>query len=112
MLVSLFRDRAEGAHSKLKRQLGLSQGNFEGSFEKIHALIELQHTDIKASFENSLTVVRHSSWPSEFKHLKGVVSTFALDKLLSQFKLGTSIKIDDLHGGCVIRHTHGFTLCP
>ncbi|XP_050386961.1 protein FAR1-RELATED SEQUENCE 11 isoform X1 [Argentina anserina] len=100
-------NRAESAHSKLKRQLGLSQGNFEGSFEKIHALLELQHTDIKASFENSLTVVQHSSWPSEFKHLRGVVSTFALDKVLSQFKLGTSMNNDDLNCGCVIRCTHG-----
>ncbi|XP_061998453.1 uncharacterized protein LOC133715810 isoform X2 [Rosa rugosa] len=100
-------NRAESAHSKLKRQLGLSQGNFEGSFEKIHALLELQHTDIKASFEKCLTVVRHSSLPLEFKHLRGVVSTFALDKVLSQFKLATSIGIDDFHCGCVIRRTHG-----
>lgn len=85
----------------------MSQGNFEGSFEKIHALLELQHSDIKASFEKCLTVVRHSSWPSEFKHLRGVVSMFALDMVLSQFKLSTSIEIDDLHCGCVIRRTHG-----
>ncbi|KAK9943777.1 hypothetical protein M0R45_009374 [Rubus argutus] len=100
-------NRAESAHYMLKRQLGLSQGNFEGSFEKIHALLELQHTDIKASFEKCLTVVRHRSWPSEFEHLRGVVSTFALDKVLSQFNLATAIGVNDLHCGCIIRRTHG-----
>ncbi|XP_021817352.1 uncharacterized protein LOC110759580 isoform X1 [Prunus avium] len=100
-------NRAEGAHSKLKRELGLSQGNFEGSFENIHSLIELQHIDIKTSFDKCSTVVQHNFKSSEFKYLRGVVSIFALEKVSSQSKLAASIGVDALACGCVIRRTHG-----
>ncbi|CAL2264756.1 unnamed protein product [Prunus armeniaca] len=52
-------NRAESAHSQLKRQLGTSQCNFETSWAKIHAMLVLQHTEIKASFEKSQSFVQH-----------------------------------------------------
>lgn len=51
--------RAESAHAKLKRCLGSSQGDFDSSWDIINSLIDLQHTEIKASFEQSLNVVEH-----------------------------------------------------
>ena len=42
-----FLYRVESAHSKLKRHLRLSQGNFETSWSIIHNLLELQHKDKK-----------------------------------------------------------------
>ena len=53
--------RAESAHAKLKRHLGSSQGDFESSWNVINALIELQHTEIKASFERSILLLNINS---------------------------------------------------
>ncbi|KAM1005739.1 hypothetical protein ACFX1T_002602 [Malus domestica] len=100
-------NRVEGVHTKLKRELGMSQGNFEGSFERIHSLIELQHNDIKISFDKCLMVTQQSFKSSEFKYLRGVVSMFALEKVLSQSKLAISIGAGGLGCGCVIPRTHG-----
>ncbi|XP_028111572.1 uncharacterized protein LOC114309895 [Camellia sinensis] len=98
---------AESAHEKLKRQLGSCQVSFQASFEKIHSLLELQHTDIKASFEKSLTVVQHQFKPSQFRELRGNVSISALEYLLVKSKRANSIDIDVEACGCVLRHTHG-----
>ncbi|XP_028097352.1 uncharacterized protein LOC114297170 [Camellia sinensis] len=100
-------NRAESAHAKLKRQLGSCQVSFQASFEKIHSLLELQHTDIKASFEKSLTVVQHQFKPSQFRELRGNVSISALEYLLVESKRANSIGIDVEACGCVLRHTHG-----
>ncbi|CAL2257022.1 unnamed protein product [Prunus armeniaca] len=52
-------NRAESAHSKLKRQLSTSQCNFKTSWAKIHAMLVLKHIEIKASFERSQSFVQH-----------------------------------------------------
>ena len=62
--------RAESSHAQLKRQLGSSQGNFEACWTKIHSLLELQHTSIKASFEKSKTIVHYNFKPAEYKELR------------------------------------------
>ncbi|XP_028054675.1 uncharacterized protein LOC114258867 [Camellia sinensis] len=100
-------NRAESAHAKLKRQLGSCQVSFQASFEKIHILLELQHTDIMASFEKSLTVVQHQFKLSQFRELWGNVSISALEYLLVESKRANSIGIDVEACGCVLRHTHG-----
>jgi len=63
--------RTESAHAKLKRYLGSSFQNFETSWAKIHALLELQHIKIKASFEKSINVVLHNFKSSQYKFLRG-----------------------------------------
>ena len=100
-------DRAESSHAQLKRQLGSSQGTFESSWTKIHNLLELQHTNIKASFEKSKIVVQDNFKSSEFKELRGNVSISALEKILAETKRADSVGIDQDACGCVIRHTHG-----
>ncbi|KAH9750386.1 protein FAR1-RELATED SEQUENCE [Citrus sinensis] len=100
-------NRAETAHSKLKRQLCSSQGNFVTLWTKLYSLVELQHTEIKASFEKSLTTVQHSFTPSVFKELRGLVARNALDMILSESKRANLIGIDISACGCVVRHTHG-----
>jgi len=76
--------RAESAHAKLKRYLGASLQNFETSWGKIHALLELQHTEIKASFEKSINMVLHNFKSFQFKFLCGVVSITALNKIVEE----------------------------
>ncbi|XP_028108653.1 uncharacterized protein LOC114307442 [Camellia sinensis] len=100
-------NRAESAHAKLKRQLDSCQVSFQASFEKIHSLLELQHTDIKASFEKSLTVMQHQFKPFQFRALWDNVSISALEYLLVESKRANSICIDVEAYGCVLRHTHG-----
>ncbi|XP_028091889.1 uncharacterized protein LOC114292183 [Camellia sinensis] len=97
-------NRVESAHAKLKRQLGLCQVSFEALFEKIHSLLELQHTDINSSFKKSLTVVQHQFKPSQFKELWGNVSISAL---LVESKRVNSIGIDVEACRCVLLYIHG-----
>ena len=91
----------------MKRQLESSQGNFESNWTKIHDLLELQHTSIKASFEKCKTIVQHNFKPSEFKELRGNISRNALEKILAETKRANVVGIDHKTCGCVIRRTHG-----
>ena len=74
---------------------------------KIHNLLLLQHTDIKASFEKSKTVVQHNFKPSEFIELRGNISISALEKILAETRQASSVGIDRDACGYVLRHTHG-----
>ncbi|KAH7866784.1 hypothetical protein Vadar_024912 [Vaccinium darrowii] len=58
-LGNLTSNRAESAHKLLKGHLASSQGNFENAWAKMHDLIGLQITGMKASFEKSLTCWQH-----------------------------------------------------
>lgn len=99
--------RVEGAHAKLKRFLGSSLGNFETNWGKIHALLELQQTEIKASFEKSLNVVLHNFKPSQFKNLRGLVSIAALTKIVEESNRINSIGVDAIACRCILRRTYG-----
>ncbi|KAL9409227.1 hypothetical protein AB3S75_047588 [Citrus x aurantiifolia] len=100
-------NRVETSHSALKRQLQSSRGTFETLWTKIHALVELQHTEIKASLERSSTTVQHDFKPSVFKELRGFVSRNALNMIFCESKRADYIGLDPLACGCVVRHTHG-----
>ncbi|KAK3206077.1 hypothetical protein Dsin_020123 [Dipteronia sinensis] len=95
---------AESSHSQLKRQLGSSQGNFLSSWTKIHGLLQLQHNEIKASFDRSLTLVQHSFKPSNFKELRGFVSRNALNMILDDYE---RVDSNDSICSCVVQLTHG-----
>ena len=99
--------RAESAHAKLKRHLGSSQGDFESSWNVINALIELQHTEIKASFERSISVVEHQFHNAMFKELRGMVSRASLNMILMEFKRATQVEIEKGICGCVNRTSYG-----
>ena len=99
--------RAESAHAKLKRHLGSSQRDFESSWNVINALIELQHTEIKASFERSIFVVEHQFNNAMFKELRGMVSRASLNMILMEFKRATQVEIEKGICGCVNRTSYG-----
>lgn len=102
-----FNRRAESAHSKLKKHLDSSLCNFEQAWFKMHSLLELSFTELKASFEQSLTKVKHVFHIKEFKNLRGVVSTKALDLIHSEIVRIQAVRDDEALCGCVIRKTHG-----
>ncbi|XP_052210807.1 protein FAR-RED ELONGATED HYPOCOTYL 3-like [Diospyros lotus] len=102
-------NRAESAHAKLKRHLESSQGDLESSWTIINSLIELQHVEIKGSFEKSLTLVQHNFKPTIFRELRGVISKSALNMVPMQSQLTHKIGIDKVLYGCVIRSTYGLS---
>ncbi|CAL9019247.1 unnamed protein product [Prunus brigantina] len=100
-------NRAESAHSKLKRELGTSQCNFETSWAKIHAMLLLQHTEIRASFERSQSFVQHEfDKVSLLKDLIGYVSIVALEEILCESKKIKYVEADPIAYGCVIKCSH------
>ncbi|KAH7575551.1 hypothetical protein JRO89_XS02G0142600 [Xanthoceras sorbifolium] len=94
-------------HAKLKRHLGAPLGNFDTSWKKMHALLELQHTEIKASFERSLTIVQHNFKAPIFEELRGFVPINAMNMILAESERADSIDLDASACGCVLRRTHG-----
>jgi len=78
--------QSRGIHAKLKRYICSSLGSFDTSWAKIHALLELQHTKIKASFEKSINIVLYNFKLSQFKLLRSVVSTSVLKKIIDESK--------------------------
>ncbi|XP_052193761.1 uncharacterized protein LOC127802110 [Diospyros lotus] len=100
-------NRAESAHAKLKRHLGSSQGDFESSWTIINSLIELQHTEIKGSFEKSLTLVQHNFKLEIFRELRGIISRNVMNMVLKETQVAQKIGVDKISCGCVIRSTHG-----
>ncbi|KAL7246197.1 hypothetical protein ACSBR2_001347 [Camellia fascicularis] len=97
----------ESSHAKLKRYLRSSQGNFELNWTRIHNLLELQHSEIKSSFEKSKIVVQHDFKPAQFKELRSNVSITTLEIILAESKRASSVGIDITACGCVIRRTYG-----
>ncbi|KAK1258539.1 hypothetical protein QJS04_geneDACA023544 [Acorus gramineus] len=91
-------NRVESHHSKLKRALQTSTHNFVSSLQMIHNLLELQISDIRASFEESLTKIPHRFQGYLFRHLVGVVSVYALQKL--QMKICASDGVDQCESIC------------
>ncbi|XP_050379563.1 uncharacterized protein LOC126796892 [Argentina anserina] len=99
-------NRVESVHSKLKRQLKSSLFDFNNSWDNIHSLMELHHTDIKASFEKSRCFLQNNFKHDYLKELISYVSIEALNKIVCEAERIKNIK-DLVFCGCAIRTTHG-----
>lgn len=73
----------------------------------MHSLLELSFTELKASFEQSLTKVKHILHIREFKNLRGFIPIKALDLIHSEIQRIKDVGEDELLCGCVVRRTHG-----
>ena len=82
---SIF-NKAESPYVKLKIQWGTSSGDFEGSWVKIHTMLELHHIEIKTSFEMSLTSVQYNMKSHLFSELRDSISKVALSILVDEIK--------------------------
>ena len=67
----------------------------------------MQHTEIKASFERSISVVEHQFNNAMFKELWGMVSRASLNMILMEFKRATQVEIEKGICGCVNRTSYG-----
>lgn len=99
--------RVESAHLKLKRQLDSFQGDFEVSWSKFHAMLALQYTDIKASFEISLTSVHRNLSDPLYTEVRGRVSKAALCIIYDEANRSENVGVGASACGCVYRQTHG-----
>ncbi|KAG5564780.1 hypothetical protein RHGRI_000851 [Rhododendron griersonianum] len=100
-------NRAESAHAKLKHQLKHSQCNFDGIWEKIHRLILLQETEVRGSFEKSLTCMQHDFRIPLFDSLRGVVSKNGMTLVLVASRQVQWLVESNIACGCALRKTHG-----
>ena len=99
--------RVEAAHSSLKRLLRNSIGDLSSSWETINNMIILQHTEIKASLEQSTHVVGHRFNGRLYKRLRGMVSKYALNHSADELDRVNSVDIDSSRCGCSLRVTYG-----
>jgi len=70
-------------------------------------LLELQHTEINASFEKSINVVLYNLKLSQFKLLRGFVSVGALKKIVKESKKINIVGVKAQGCKCLLRKTHG-----
>ncbi|KAI8542719.1 hypothetical protein RHMOL_Rhmol08G0161000 [Rhododendron molle] len=102
-----YKERAESAHATLKLQLQHSQCNFDSIWEKIHRLILLQETEVRGSFEKSLTCMQHDFRIPLFDSLRGVVSKNAMTFVLVASHQVQWLVESNSACGCALRKTNG-----
>ena len=90
-----------------KKYLGSSLENFESSSEKIHPLLELQYTEIKASLEKKFHIFQHTFNPTVYANLRGIISIAALNIVLNELNRVNSVGIDISLCDSDVRCTHG-----
>ncbi|OVA14297.1 Transposase [Macleaya cordata] len=100
-------DRVESEHGQLKKHLGPSLGSFITCWEAMHDMINNEIVQIKASFEKSLTTVKHEHHGPAFKELRNHVSHHALELIQLELNRSEDVDIGVASCKCVLRSTHG-----
>ena len=70
-------------------------------------MMTLHHTEIKASFETSTHVIGHVFKKTLYKRLLGMVSRYAFNQIVVEFKRVHYAGKNPSTCGCVMRRTHG-----
>ncbi|XP_057444454.1 protein FAR1-RELATED SEQUENCE 5-like [Lotus japonicus] len=71
-------NRAESAHSTLKRMLKDGRGDLCASWDAVDRLTTVRHNEIKASFERSINLVEHRFKSPMYTNVRGFVSRKAM----------------------------------
>ncbi|KAJ9565565.1 hypothetical protein OSB04_001531 [Centaurea solstitialis] len=100
-------NRVESQHSKLKLYLDSNQATLRVFLSDIHQLIHSQHTSIKASFQQSKTVVKHRYDKPQFCQLHGFVSLHALELIFKEFKRSKDHGLVSGNCRCQMRTCYG-----
>ncbi|KAH1212766.1 hypothetical protein GmHk_14G040876 [Glycine max] len=106
-LGNTITNRAESAHSSLKRLLQNSLGDLCSVWDAMKNMITLQHTEIKASFETSTHVVGHVFKKTLYRRLLGMVSRYALNQIAAELERVDYAGKNPSSCGCVVRTTLG-----
>jgi hypothetical protein len=100
-------NRVESAHSKLKKMLRDSVGDFCKTWDAMDNLLKLQHNDIRASFQQSIVVLEHRFNIKYYQKLQGFVSRAGLAKIFEEHERVNDTGVDQSVCDCVIRSMHG-----
>ncbi|XP_038704733.1 uncharacterized protein LOC120000679 [Tripterygium wilfordii] len=100
-------NRVESQHAKLKRYLESSQSDLVISLSFIHQVIQSQVIGIKASIEQSKTIVQHRFNIPHFQELCGFVSIHALHLILKEFERSKYVIEVSYKCGCQLRTSYG-----
>lgn len=103
----MFVDRVESQHWRLKNLLQDSRGDMCKCWETMDNMLTLQHTEIRASFERSTTIVDHTHNNRMFVRLLGFVSRNALQYITDEWSRTVNVGVDKSACGCTLRRTHG-----
>ncbi|XP_057425864.1 uncharacterized protein LOC130719248 [Lotus japonicus] len=95
-------NRAESAHSTLKRMLKDGRGDLCASWNAVDRLTTVRHNEIKASFERSINLVEHRFKSPMYTNIRGFVSRKAMQLMEDE---QNRVMRDGC--GCAFQATHG-----
>ncbi|XP_038715088.1 uncharacterized protein LOC120008789 [Tripterygium wilfordii] len=100
-------NRVECQHAKLKRCLESSHSDLVTSLSFIHQVIQSQDIAIKASIEQSKTIVQHQFNIPHFQELCGFISLHALHMILKEFERSKNAGEVSYKCGSQLRMSYG-----
>ncbi|XP_057424437.1 protein FAR1-RELATED SEQUENCE 5-like [Lotus japonicus] len=95
-------NRAESAHSTLKRMLKDGRGDLCAAWDAVDRLTTVRHNEIKASFERSINLVEHRFKSPMYTNIRGFVSRKAMQLMEDE---QNRVMRDGC--GCAFQVTHG-----
>ncbi|KAI3975351.1 hypothetical protein MKX01_022113 [Papaver californicum] len=99
--------KAENEHEKLRRYLGSAVDSYTTCWKAMHAMIKKEIAQIKSSFEQSLTTLKHEHLSPAFEELRNHVSHKALELVLLEISHSENIDKEESSCSCSLRATHG-----
>ena len=84
-----------------------SVGDFCKCWDAMNNLLELQHNEIRSSFQQSIIVKEHIFNVKYYQKLQELVSRAELAKIFQEHQRIDTTGIDKFTCGCVIRRTLG-----
>ncbi|KAJ1395894.1 Protein FAR1-RELATED SEQUENCE 11 [Sesbania bispinosa] len=100
-------NRVESSHSRLKNILQDSRGDLCNCWDGMNNMITLQHTEIKASFQRSITIVEHSFNNPLYNELRGLLPRNALALIDDEKQHINYVGIDSSACDCTLRNKYG-----
>jgi len=101
-------NRAESAHAQLKKYLSSSMSDLSTNWKSVHAMLELQHTAIHASFQTSIIMLQHRFKDKVlWSRLIRNISREALHHLVVEYNKALEIGTDKSRCGCLSLITYG-----
>ncbi|KAI3873903.1 hypothetical protein MKW98_001552 [Papaver atlanticum] len=99
--------KAESEHEKLRKYLGTAVDSYTTCWKVMHTMIKDEIAQIKSSFEQSLTTLKHEHLSPVFEELRNHVSHKALELLLLEISCSEKIDKEESSCSCSLRTTHG-----
>ncbi|MCL7028637.1 hypothetical protein MKW94_006152 [Papaver nudicaule] len=99
--------KPDGEQEKLRRYLGSAVDSFTTCWKAMHTMIKDEIAQIKSSFEQSLTTLKHEHLSPALEELRNHVSHKALELVLLEISHSETIDKEESSCNCSLRATHG-----